>query len=48
MNAKIDDYIAFPAWPEKWDVRFRLPVNGSLYICGEQIDGRRTVREERA
>ena len=48
LQASTNHYIAFPAWPEKWDVRFRLPVNGSLYICGEQIDGHRTVREERA
>lgn len=43
-----DDYTAFPVWPKKWDVRFRLPVNNSLYVCGEQINGRRTVCEERA
>ena len=42
-----NDYTAFPAWPKQWDVRFRLPVNRNLYICGEQINGQRTVREER-
>ncbi|MBR6772720.1 MAG: hypothetical protein IKM29_04940 [Clostridia bacterium] len=39
-------YTAFPAWPEKWNVRFRLPMNRNLFICGEQINGQRTVREE--
>jgi hypothetical protein len=32
---------------KKWDVRCRLPVNGNLSICGERIDGQRTVRGER-
>ena len=39
-------YIAFPSWPEKWDVRFRLPLDRSLCVCGEQISGKRTVRTE--
>lgn len=39
-------YETFPAWPEKWDVQFRLPVKNGVYICGEQKDGKRTVREE--
>lgn len=41
-----DKYIAFPTWPEKWNVRFRLPLNHNAYVCGEQVDGQRTVWEE--
>ena len=37
---------AFPAWPENWDVRFRLPLDHALCVCGEQTGGRRTVRTE--
>ena len=40
------EYTAFPAWPSNWDVRFRLPLNHNVYICAEQIKGKRTVREE--
>ena len=40
-------YTPFPTWPQTWNVRFRLPWKHDVYICGEQIDGRRTVREER-
>ena len=40
------DYLAFPAWPEKWDVRFRLPLDCTSCVRGEQISGRRSVREE--
>ena len=39
-------YTAFPAWPQKWNVRFRLPLNKNRFIYGEQINGQRTVREE--
>ncbi len=41
-----ETYAAFPAWPEKWDVRFRLPVNGKKYVRGEQVKGARAVIEE--
>ena len=37
---------AFPAWQEEWDVRFRLPLDHTLCVCGEQNEGRRTVRTE--
>ena len=40
-------YTAFPAWPEKWDVRFRLPVGRGTVVCGEQAGGVRRVWEER-
>lgn len=40
------DYTAFPAWPEKWDVRFRLPLDRDVCVCGEQVSGNRTVRTE--
>ncbi len=39
-------FAAFPAWPENWDVRFRLPLDHTLCVCGEQTGGRRTVRTE--
>ena len=42
-----NEYTAFPTWPEKWNVRFRLPLNNEVFICGEQINGQRTVREEK-
>ena len=41
-------YKAFPVWPEKWNVQFRLPVRHDLFICGAQVDGERTVRAERS
>ncbi len=40
------DYTAFPAWPEKWDVRFRLPLNHGSVVIGEKIGDRRSVRTE--
>lgn len=40
-------YTAFPLWPKKWNVRFRLPLSLDTYIVGEQVNGRQTVREER-
>lgn len=42
-----DNYRPFPAWPEKWNIQFRLPLKRGVYICGEQINGCRTVKEER-
>ncbi len=39
-------FMAFPAWPEKWDVRFRLPLDHTLCVCGEQTTGRRAVHTE--
>lgn len=39
-------YNTFPAWPEKWNVQFRLPLKNGIYIRGEQINGHRTVQEE--
>jgi len=42
-----DRYEVFPAWPKKWDVQFRLPLKRGVYICGSQVDGHRTVQEER-
>lgn len=41
-----DRFAAFPAWPEKWDVRFRLPLDHTLCVCGEQTGGRRAVHTE--
>ncbi|MBQ9714108.1 MAG: hypothetical protein IJV83_02170 [Clostridia bacterium] len=41
-----EEYTAFPAWPKKWNVQFRLPMNCGSYICGEQIDGKRRVWKE--
>lgn len=39
-------FAAFPAWPEKWDVRFRLPLDHTLCVSGQQTKGCRTVRTE--
>ena len=47
LQTSKDGYTAFPAWPEKWNVRFRLPWKKNSFICGEQISGIRTVREEK-
>ncbi len=41
------DYTAFPAWPKEWDVEFRLPLTRGAFIHGKQVDGQRTVWEER-
>jgi len=41
-----EDYIPFPAWPEKWNVRFRIRVNRDTYICGKQINGKREIYKE--
>ena len=38
-----DSYTAFPAWPEKWDVRFRLPIGKGTYVLGEQINGKKST-----
>lgn len=46
LQTNQSNYTAFPAWPRKWDVHFRLPLNHDIYICGEQINGHRSVREE--
>ncbi len=46
LQASGGSYTAFPAWPENWNVRFRLPVNRDVCICGEQIDGQRRITEE--
>ena len=40
-------YTAFPLWPKKWNVHFRLPLSCDTYIVGEQVNGRKTVHEER-
>lgn len=41
-------YHAFPAWPKEWNVQFRLPLKNGVFVYGEQIDGQRDIREERA
>ena len=46
LQANGKTYKAFPLWPKKWNVRFRLPLRHDTYICGEQINGVQTVREE--
>ena len=38
--------LPFPAWPESWNARFRLPICAGRWICGECVDGQKTVREE--
>ena len=45
LNTDGESFEAFPSWPEKWNVRFRLPINHARYVCGEQIDGERRVYE---
>ena len=46
LQADGKEYTAFPAWPEAWDVEFRLPLRYGVYICGKQADGQRTVWKE--
>jgi hypothetical protein len=41
-----DSYTAFPAWPKKWDVAFRLPVKKNVYVRGTQTEGVRSVAIE--
>jgi hypothetical protein len=41
-----DSYTAFPAWPKKWDVAFRLPVKKNVYVRGTQTEGVRSVVNE--
>lgn len=41
-----EEFSAFPAWPEKWDVRFRLPLNHGSFVIGEKIGNQRSVRTE--
>lgn len=41
-----ETYTAFPAWPEKWNVRFKLPINHNSYVYGEQINGVRKVLKQ--
>ena len=43
LQTKGDSYTAFPAWPEKWDVKFRLPIGKGIYLYGEQIKGERKI-----
>ena len=33
--------IQFPAWPERWNVRYRLKASGQRTVEGEMRDGKR-------
>lgn len=46
LHTNGNEYTAFPAWPKKWNVEFRLPLKRGVYIYGKQTDGQRTVWEE--
>jgi hypothetical protein len=42
-----DSLITFPAWPEKWDVRFRLHATGNRVVEGTMKNGERNVKTEK-
>lgn len=39
-----DSIIRFPAWPDEWDVEFRLPAPGNRMVEGRSV-GSKTVRQ---
>jgi len=40
-----DEIYLFPAWPDDWDVEFKLKAPGNKTIQGSQINGKKTIKK---